>query len=64
MILDSLRHAALYHPLGPRFTAGLDFLRAVREAFPADEAGPLTPEETLERFEKIYPGFKEWAKEA
>ncbi len=43
---------------------GLDFLRAVREAFPADEAGPLTPEETLERFEKIYPGFKAWAKEA
>lgn len=40
---------------------GLDFLRAVREAFPAGETGTLTPEETLRRFEKIYPGFEAWA---
>ena len=41
---------------------GLNFLRAVREAFAAGDAGPLTPEETLERFEKIYPGFKVWTR--
>lgn len=41
---------------------GLDFLRAVREAFPAGETGTLTPEETLRRFEKIFPGFEAWSR--
>jgi hypothetical protein len=40
---------------------GLDFLRAVRKAFPEAESA-LTPEETLRRFEKIFPPFREWAK--
>lgn len=38
---------------------GLNFLRAVRDAFPAGEAGPPTPEEAMEWFEKIYPGVKQ-----
>ena len=38
---------------------GLDFLRAVRKSFPEGE-GPVSPEETLRRFEAIFPGFGEW----
>ncbi len=40
---------------------GLDFLRAVRAAFPEGEAA-VSPEETLRRFVAIFPGFEEWAK--
>jgi hypothetical protein len=39
---------------------GLDFLRAVRAAFP-DGEGAVSPEETLRRFVAIFPGFAEWA---
>jgi hypothetical protein len=42
---------------------GVGFLRAVRDAFPASETGTVSPEETLRRFEKILPGFREWAKD-
>lgn len=39
---------------------GLDFLHAVREAFPEGE-GPVSAGETLRRFEAIFPGFSAWA---
>jgi hypothetical protein len=39
---------------------GLAFLDDVKQAFPAGEAR-LTLTETLDRLEKIQPGFKEWA---
>lgn len=41
---------------------GLNFLRAVRDAFPAAETGTLSPEETLRRFEKVHRGFEKWAR--
>ena len=40
---------------------GLDFLRAVRDAFPASERTPVSLEEAVRRLERIQPGFAPWA---
>lgn len=39
---------------------GLDFLRAVKAAFPASETAALSAEETMRRFAKIHPALGKW----
>lgn len=34
MVIDTLTHAGLYHSLGPRFAAGLEWLRTFQPAIP------------------------------
>ena len=41
--------------------ARLEFIRKVRDAFPRQANEKLTPEQVLNRVEKIHPGFKAWA---
>lgn len=40
---------------------GLEFLSAVREAFPAGKDEQLSGREVLERLDRIHPGFLAWA---
>jgi hypothetical protein len=40
---------------------GLGFLRALREAFPADRSEQLTDDEVMGRLERLHPGFGAWA---
>jgi hypothetical protein len=39
----------------------LDFLRAVRDAFPRRPNERLAPDQLLDQLEKVRPGFKAWA---
>jgi hypothetical protein len=41
----------------------LDFLKDVKAAFPPDEKRPIGVDDSLERLEKIAPGFQDWARE-
>jgi hypothetical protein len=43
-------------------TQKLEFLSAVKKAFPADEKQQVTQSATLERLEKISPGITQWFK--
>jgi hypothetical protein len=53
-----VRRAAQVYP-----TKKLGFLDEVRTAFPRDEKRPVPVDVSLERLEKISPGFLDWAKE-
>ena len=53
-----LRRAAQVYP-----TKKLSFLDEVRTAFPRDEKRPVPVDVSLERLEKVSPGFLDWAKE-
>jgi hypothetical protein len=44
-------------------TKKLDFLKEVKAAFPSNETRPLGVEVSLERLERIAPGFLDWARE-
>lgn len=44
-------------------TKKLDFLKEVKVAFPPDERRPIPVDVTLERLEKISPGFLDWARQ-
>ena len=41
----------------------LQFLKKIKKSFPLTEKEPVSLETTLERLEKISPGFKAWSKE-
>jgi hypothetical protein len=44
-------------------TKKLDFLKEVKAAFPPSEKRPIAVDVSLERLEKIAPGFVDWARE-
>ena len=58
MALDLTRRAEEVYK-----TKKLDFLKEVKAAFPAHEKRPVPVDVSLERLEKISPGFLEWARQ-